>query len=65
MGLIDFPNENFKNFSTRHRALIFDMYLPNCSNYAPRAKNGPALVVTCFTQAYSEKHEIMFLAETT
>ena len=36
-----------------------------CSNYAPWARNGPAPVVTCFTQAYiGTKHGTNFLSKT-
>ena len=48
----------FLSETTRPRALNFGMnyHLVNlyqvCSNYIPRAKNGPALEVTCFTYAF-------------
>ena len=45
----------FLSETIRPRVLIFGMYYPQvdlyqvCSNYAPGAKNGPTLGVTCFT----------------
>ena len=50
--------------TTRRRVLVFDLMdlYQVCSNYAPGAKTGPALWITCFTyKAYIGKHENIFL----